>query len=163
LQQDRSRWDQLLIQRGLAALARGEALSARGPYLIQAAITACHARAREPDETDWAKIAELYGELARVMPSPVVELNRAVAGPMAEGPEAGLRLVDAPAAEPPLRDYPLLPGARADLLVRLGRLDEAQAEFERAAAMTQNVRHRERLLERAAECGRSVTGRESSR
>jgi predicted RNA polymerase sigma factor len=162
LQQDRSRWDQLLIQRGLTALARGEALGgARGPYLIQAAITACHARAREPDETDWAKIAELYGELARVMPSPVVELNRAVAVSMAEGPEAGLRLVDALAAEPSLRDYHLLPSARADLLVRLGRLEEAQVEFERAAAMTQNVRHRERLLERAAECGRSLDARES--
>jgi RNA polymerase sigma factor (sigma-70 family) len=161
LAQDRSRWDKLLIERGLAALARGEALGgARGPYLLQAAITACHARARMAEETDWKRIASLYGELAEIMPSPVVELNRAIAVSMAEGPEAGLALVDALAGEPSLRDYHLLPSARANLLVRLGRFEEAQAEFERAAAMTQNLRHRQRLLERAAASGRSASGRD---
>jgi len=153
LAQNRARWDQLLIRRGLAALARAEALTkTRGPYLIQACITACHARAATPESTDWPRIAALYAELAALQPSPVIELNRAVAVSMAEGPEAGLRLVDALLAEPALRNYHLLPSARADFLARLGRFAEAQAEFERAASLTQNARQRERLLERAAGC-----------
>jgi RNA polymerase sigma factor (sigma-70 family) len=155
LEQDRGRWDQLLINRGLAALARAEALGGpRGPYVLQAAITACHARARTAADTDWARIAALYSELAALAPSPVVELNRAMAVSMAEGPAAGLALVDALAGAPALAGYHLLPSARADLLVRLGRRDEARAEFERAAALTKNARQRERLLERAAACAR---------
>jgi RNA polymerase sigma factor (sigma-70 family) len=155
LEQDRGRWDQLLITRGLAALARAEALGGRrGLYVLQAAITACHARARVAADTDWPRIAALYGELAALAPSPVVELNRAVAVSMAEGPAAGLALVDALAGAPALAGYHLLPSARADLLVRLGRRDEARAEFERAAALTKNARQRERLLERAAACAR---------
>jgi predicted RNA polymerase sigma factor len=152
LAQDRARWDQLLIQRGLTALERAEALGGGGPYVLQAAITACHARARTPDATDWSRIAGLYAELARIMPSPVVELNRAVAVSMAEGPAAGLARIDALAAEPALQSYHLLPGARADLLLKLGRTREAAEEFRRAASLTQNVKLRERLLARAVEC-----------
>ena len=152
LDQDRARWDQLAIQRGLAALARAEALAAAtpGPYQLQAAIAACHARARAPGDTDWARIAALYGELAARVPSPVVALNRAVAVSMAEGPAAGLALIDALASEPALASYALLPSARADLLAKLGRSAEARAEFERAAALTRNTRLRDRLLARAA-------------
>jgi RNA polymerase sigma factor (sigma-70 family) len=156
LEQDRSRWDRALVERGLATLARAEALGgSRGPYVIQAAIAACHARARLPDHTDWARIAALYGELAELTGSPVVELNRAMAVAMAEGPAAGLVLVDALIATPSLRDYHLLPSARADLLAKLGRFDEARAEFERAAALTRNTRQRDRLRARAAACGSS--------
>jgi predicted RNA polymerase sigma factor len=146
-------WDWVQIERGLAALARAEALGGtRGPYALQAAIAACHARARTPGDTDWGRIAALYGELARVTPSPVVELNRAVAVSMAEGPSAGLALVDALKDEPVLQSYHLLPSARADLLAKLGRMAEAGAEFQRAASLTRNARQRERLLERAAAC-----------
>ncbi len=153
LEQDRGRWDHLLIRRGLAALARAEALGgAQGPYALQAAIAACHARARMPAETDWARIAALYGALAALAPSPVVELNRAVALAMAFGPAAGLALVDALTSEPSLRAYHLLPSVRGDLLVKLGRADEARAEFERAAALTRNARERALLLARAAAC-----------
>jgi RNA polymerase sigma factor (sigma-70 family) len=153
LQQDRGRWDQLLIGRGLAALERAEALAnPRGPYAIQAAISACHARARSPERTDWRQIAALYGELASILRSPVVELNRAVAVSMADGPAAGLALIDALSNEPALSTYHLLPSARADLLERLGRLDEARMEFERAAQLTRNTRNRDRLLARAARC-----------
>ncbi|GAA2795712.1 RNA polymerase sigma factor [Saccharopolyspora taberi] len=152
MDQDRARWDQLLIRRGLAALERAEALGVLGPYGIQASIAACHARATTPEETDWARIAELYGILAAVSPSPVVELNRAVAVSMASGPAAGLELVDALGAEPALRRYHLLPSVRGDLLVRLERFDEARAEFERAAELTGNERERAILLGRAAEC-----------
>jgi RNA polymerase sigma-70 factor, ECF subfamily len=151
LDQNRARWDQLLIRRGLAALARAEQPSAeRGPYVLQAAIAACHARARTGDATDWPRIAELYAELAERTPSPVVELNRAVAVAMAQGPAAGLALVDALTAEPTLRSYHLLPSVRGDFLKKLGRLDEARAEFERAASLTQNARERKLLLDRAA-------------
>ena len=151
LDQDRARWDQLLIRRGLAALERAEALdSAPGPYALQAAIAACHARARTGAETDWARIAALYEALARLTPSPVVELNRAVAVAMAFGPAAGLELVDALAAEPLLAGYHLLPSVRGDLLAKLGRAEEARAEFERAASLTRNARERELLLARAA-------------
>ena len=151
LEQDRGRWDQLLIRRGLAALARAEALSSsHGTYTLQAAIAACHARARTAEETDWARIAELYRELAAQAPSPVVELNRAVAVGMAFGPKAGLDLVDTLTSEPSLQSYHLLPSVRADLLMKLGRVDEARAEFERAASLTRNVREREMLLARAA-------------
>ncbi len=153
LDQDRARWDQLLIRRGLAALARAEALGEPpGWYTLQASIAACHARALDPAETDWARIARLYAELAALVPSPVVELNRAVAVAMADGPQAGLDLVDALASEPSLRGYHLLPGVRADLLVKLGRLDEARPEFERAASLTRNAREREFLLGRARAC-----------
>ncbi len=159
LDQNRALWDQLLIRRGLAALERAEALGgARGPYALQAAIAACHARALAPAETDWAHIARLYAELARLLPSPVVELNRAVAVAMAFGPQAGLDLVEALAAEPSLEGYHLLPSVRGDLLARLGRLDEARAEFERAAALTRNARERALLLGRARACtGGSTT------
>ncbi|MEA2871373.1 MAG: hypothetical protein QOH67_1349 [Hyphomicrobiales bacterium] len=151
LDQNRARWDQLLIRRGLAALARAERLAEeRGPYVLQAAIAACHARARTGDQTDWARIAELYAELAARMRSPVVELNRAVAVSMAQGPAAGLELVDALTAEPTLKSYHLLPSVRGDFLKKLGRLDEARAEFERAASLTQNARERKLLLDRAA-------------
>ena len=156
LDQDRARWDPLLIARGLAALDRAEKLGgALGPYALQAAIAACHARARTPAETDWARIAALYDALAQLMPSPVVELNRAVAVGMAFGPAAGLELVDALTAEPSLRTYHFLPSARGDLLAKLGRLEEARSEFERAASLTQNARERDLLLERAAACSRS--------
>jgi len=148
--QDRSRWDHLLIRRGLAALARAEALSQPlGVYALQAAIAACHARARTPDETDWKRIVALYDALVEVTGSPVVELNRAVAVSMAFGPAAGLELVDALSEEPALRAYHLLPSVRGDLLVKVGRLEEARAEFERAAALAQNARERELLLRRA--------------
>ncbi|MFI1178372.1 RNA polymerase sigma factor [Streptomyces sp. NPDC020799] len=154
LDQDRGRWDHLLIRRGLAALARAEELGgAHGPYALQAAIAACHARARTAEATDWARIAALYATLAERVPSPVVELNRAVAVTMAEGPSAGLALVDALSSEPALRDYHLLPSVRGDLLFRLGRLAEARTEFERAAGLTRNERERVLLLRRAAECG----------
>ncbi|HET9768098.1 MAG TPA: RNA polymerase sigma factor [Thermoanaerobaculia bacterium] len=153
LDQDRGRWDQLLIRRGLAALARAEALGgARGPYALQAAIAACHARARTADQTDWPRIAALYAALAEVTPSPIVELNRAVAVAMAFGPAAGLEIVDGLVSEPTLAGYHLLQSVRGDLLFKLGRLDAARAEFERAAAVTRNARERELLLERAAAC-----------
>jgi RNA polymerase sigma factor (sigma-70 family) len=156
LDQDRGRWDQLLIRRGLAALARAEALGgARGSYALQGAIAACHARARTGDATDWRHIAELYGELAELAPSPVVELNRAVAVGMAAGPAAGLELVDALVAEPTLKAYHLLPSVRGDLLAKLGRADEARAEFERAASLTHNARERALLLDRAAATSRA--------
>jgi predicted RNA polymerase sigma factor len=153
LEQNRARWDQLLIGRGLAALARAESLGgAGGPYALQAAIAACHARARRADHTDWARIASLYGALAVQAPSPVVELNRAVAVGMANGPAAGLALVDALGGEPSLKSYHLLSGVRGDLLMKLGRLDEARVEFRRAAALTRNGRERTLLLARAEEC-----------
>ena len=149
-EQNRALWDQLLIRRGLAALDRADARGGeRGWYALQAAIAACHARARTPDETDWHRIAALYDELARITPSPVVGLNRAVAVAMARGPEAGLALVDALTSESALRNYHLLPTVRGDLLSKLGRLDEARQEFERAAALTRNSRERELLLARA--------------
>jgi len=151
LQQNRARWDQLLIHRGLKALAQAEKLGgARGRYTLQAAIAACHARAREADQTDWLRIAQLYATLAEVAPSPVVELNRAVAVSMADGPAAGLELVDSLVAEPALKTYHLLPTVRGDLLQKLGRNDEARTEFERAASLTRNARERELLLQRAA-------------
>jgi RNA polymerase sigma factor (sigma-70 family) len=160
LEQDRARWDQLLIRRGLAALARAEQLGgASGPYALQAAIAACHARARVAGDTDWARIAGLYAELARVTPSPVIELNRAMAVSMAAGPAAGLELVDALTQEPALANYHFLPSARADLLWKLGRFAEARAEFERAAGMTRNARERELLFDRAAACTRAISGR----
>jgi RNA polymerase sigma-70 factor (ECF subfamily) len=150
LDQDRSRWDPLLITRGLAALERAEALGgANGPYALQAALSACHARARTAAETDWPQIARLYTLLFERLPSPVVALNRAVAVSRAEGPAAGLALLDQLSSEPALAQYALLPSARADLLAQLGRRSEARAEFERAAALTQNMRQRARLLERA--------------
>ena len=152
-QQDRSRWDPLLIQRGLTALARIEKLGgASGPYALQAAIAACHARARTAEDTDWTRIAALYGALLQVMPSPVVELNRAVAVAMASGPGAGLALVDALADEPLLRNYHLLPSVRGDLLSRLQRYDEAHHEFERAASLARNACERSFLQRRAATC-----------
>ena len=151
LEQNRGRWDGLLIRRGYAALLRAEALGKPvGPYVLQAAIAACHARARTAADTDWAAIAALYGSLARLTPTPVVELNRAVAVAMAYGPERGLEIVDAVAADPALRDYHLLPTVRGDLLARLGRTDDARAEFERAAALTRNERERAVLQSRAA-------------
>jgi RNA polymerase sigma factor (sigma-70 family) len=150
LDQDRSRWDQMLIRRGLAALARAERLGdAPGSYRLQASIAACHASAKTADETDWTRIAELYSELSALVPSPVVELNRAVAVGMASGPSAGLAIVDRLMGEPALSKYHLLPSVRADLLKKLGRDDEARAEFERAASMTRNERERMLLLERA--------------
>jgi predicted RNA polymerase sigma factor len=151
LDQDRGRWDQLLIRRGLAAYARAEAVSQMlGPYAVQAAIAGCHARARTADETDWSQIASLYDALVRLTPTPVVELNRAVAYSMAFGPAAGLELVDALASEPSLKSYHLLPSVRGDLLARLSRHDEARLEFQRAAALTRNERERALLLERAS-------------
>ena len=153
LDQDRSRWDQLLIRRGLSALAHAQALGGTiGPYALQAAIAACHARARTPEATDWREIAALYGALVALIPSPVIELNRAVAVGMAEGPQAGLDLVDVLVAEPALKSYHLLPSVRGDLLQKLGRLDEARAEFTRAAEMTRNTRERALLEARAAGC-----------
>jgi RNA polymerase sigma-70 factor, ECF subfamily len=151
--QNRGLWDQLLIHCGLAALERAEKLGgAHGPYVLQAALAACHARAGTPEETDWARIAQLYAELNELTPSPVVELNRAVAIGMAVGPCAGLALVDALTAEPSLQAYHLLPTVRGDLLAKLGRVDEARAEFERAASITRNAREREFLLKRARTC-----------
>ena len=155
LDQDRARWDQLLIRRGLAALAHAQELGgADGPYVLQASIAACHARARTPAETDWASIVGFYGALARLMPSPVVELNRAVALAMLFGPAAGLEIVDALTSEPSLEGYHLLPSVRGALLAKLGRSDEARAEFERAASLTRNARERELLLGRAGACAR---------
>jgi RNA polymerase sigma factor (sigma-70 family) len=156
--QDRGLWDQLLIRRGLAALERAEALDReRGPYTLQAAIAACHARARTPEETDWRRIVALYEALAQLMPSPIVELNRAVAVGMASGPAAALDLIDALASEPSLKSYHLLPSVRGDLLVKLNRHSEARSEFERAAELTQNARERELLLNRARECVRKAS------
>jgi len=153
LDQNRGQWDQLLIHRGLAALERAERLGGTaGTYARQAAIAACHARARTAAETDWKRIAELYDSLAQLMPSPIVELNRAVAHAMAFGPEAGLELIDTVASEPSLKSYHLLPSVRGDFLFKLGRSAEAQAEFERAAGMTRNARERELLLDRARAC-----------
>jgi RNA polymerase sigma factor (sigma-70 family) len=155
MQQNRMLWDRLLIHRGLLALARGEALGERrGPYLLQAAIAACHARAASASETDWVLITALYDELARLTPSPVVELNRAVAVSMAYGPAAGLELTDRLAAQGTLRSYHLLPSVRGDLLAKLGRYHEARGEFERAATLTQNRRESRLLLDRAAACAR---------
>jgi RNA polymerase sigma factor (sigma-70 family) len=156
LDQDRARWDWLLVRRGLAALERMEALGGRGTYAMQARIAACHARARTAEQTDWARIAALYDELSLRAPSPVVELNRAVAHAMAFGPAAGLSLVDAVASSPSLQDYHLLPSVRGDLLFKLGRLEEARAEFERAAGLAQNAPVRRLLAERAAACAARV-------
>jgi RNA polymerase sigma-70 factor (ECF subfamily) len=155
LDQNRALWDQLLIRRGLAALARADSRTdtpggARGRYTLQAAIAACHARALTADATDWRHIAEIYAELALLTPSPIVELNRAVAVGIAYGPAAGLELVDTLTSEPALQGYHLLPSVRGDLLVKLGRFDEARAEFERAAALTRNARERQLLLDRAS-------------
>lgn len=162
LDQDRSRWDQLLIRRGLAALQRAEQLGGEAaPYTLQAAIAACHARARTAAETDWSRIAALYATLAAVAPSPVVELNRAVALSMAQGPAAALPVIDALGDEPSLRGYHLLPSVRGDLLQKLGRYDEARLEFERAAALTRNQRERRLLLRRAAACASSPGERSS--
>ena len=153
LDQDRSRWDQLLIRRGLAALERAGALGGRlGPYVLQAEIAACHARAVTAEETDWPRISALYEALARMTGSAVVELNRAVALSMADGPAAGLALIDQLAELPELSSYHLLPSVRGDLLFKLGRSDEARAEFERAASLTQNEQERALLLSRAADC-----------
>ncbi len=153
LDQNRGQWDQLLIRRGLEALRRTEELGgAARPYALQAAIAACHARAHTPEETDWPRIAALYDALGQLTPSPIVELNRAVAVAMAFGPEAGLEIVDSLTSDPSLKNYHLLSSVRGDLLNRLGRLGEARAEFERAAALTGNVRERNLLLERAREC-----------
>jgi predicted RNA polymerase sigma factor len=150
LEQNRARWDQLLIARGLAALARAQELGgAAGPYALQAAIAACHARARRAEDTDWARIAALYFELSRIVPSPIVELNRAVAVSMAFGPAAGLSIIDTLMSEASLKNYHLLPSVRGDLLLKLGRRDEARVELERAAALTKNERERELLLSRA--------------
>jgi predicted RNA polymerase sigma factor len=157
LDQDRARWDRLLINRGLAALARAEALGgAMGPYALQAAIAACHARARTAGETEWVRIAALYDALAQLAPSPVVELNRAVAVAMAFGPAAGLEAVDELASEPSLKGYHLLPSVRGDFLAKLGRLDEAREEFTRAASLTQNTRERTLLTERARACADGI-------
>ncbi len=157
LDQDRARWDHVLVRRGLAALDRAEQLGGSlGPYALQAAIAACHARAHTAEETDWPRIAALYQTLAQVTPSPVVELNRAVAIGMAFGPAAGLELADALISEPSLKAYHLLPSVRGDLLSKLGRYDEARVEFNRAASLTRNARERELLLERAREVRRSV-------
>ena len=157
LEQDRSRWDQLLIRRGLAALERAEALGgARGPYALQAALAACHARARTAADTDWARIVGLYGTLGEVAPSPIVELNRAIALAMLFGPEAGLKLIDTLKDNPALASYHLLPSVRGDFLAKLGRFDEARAELGRAAALTQNARERALLLARAAACEASA-------
>ena len=153
MDQDRTRWDQLLIRRGFAALERAERLGgARGPCALQAAIAACHARAHTPEETDWPRIVALYGQLAQTAPSPIVELNRAVAVSMAEGPAAALEIVDRLASEPSMKNYHLLPSVRGDLLSKLGRFDEGRVEFESAAALTRNTRERQLLLDRANSC-----------
>jgi predicted RNA polymerase sigma factor len=157
LDQDRSRWDRLLIRRGLAALDSAERLGgAAGPYALQAAIAACHARARTGEETDWPRIVALYDALLEALPSPIVALNRAVAVSFARGPEEALTLVDALSDEPALRQYHLLPGVRGDLLRRLGRLDEAREEFARAASLTDNAPERALLLDRSAAAGREA-------
>jgi RNA polymerase sigma factor (sigma-70 family) len=156
LDQDRARWDQLLIRRGLAALERAAKLTATpGPYALQAAIAACHAQANVPEATDWPRIVNLYAELAKLTPSPVIELNRAVAVAMAHGPAAGLDLIDALISEPSLKSYHLLPAVRGDLLFKLRRFPEAQAEFARAATLTRNARERDLLLARAQACTQS--------
>jgi len=153
LDQNRARWDHLLIRRGLAALERAESLGGpRGPYVLQASIAACHARAKVAEETDWKRIVTLYDELGRVAPSPIVELNRAVALSMAFGPAVGLELINRLSAEPALKNYHLLPSVRGDFLAKLGRFDEARAEMERAADLTQNASERRMLLARAAAC-----------
>ncbi|WP_082779082.1 RNA polymerase sigma factor [Burkholderia sp. PAMC 28687] len=163
MDQDRSRWDPLLIRRGLAALARAEALNARrGPYALQGALAACHARARRAEETDWEQIVALYDALSVVAPSPVVELNRAVAVGMAFGAAAGLEIVDGLAEDAVLRNYHWLPSVRGDLLARLGRHEEARKAFERAASMTRNAREKELLLERAADADKSARGSTSA-
>ena len=161
LEQNRAHWDQLLISRGLAALAQAERLApARRPYTVQAAIAACHARARTAEETDWERIVSLYEELARLQPSPIVDLNRAVAVGMAHGPAAALGLVNALYSEPALKDYHLLPSVRGDLLAKLGRFAEAARDFDRAASLTRNAREQDLLRERAASC---AAGREPAR
>ncbi|HEU4650831.1 MAG TPA: DUF6596 domain-containing protein, partial [Croceibacterium sp.] len=151
--QDRARWDQLLIRRGLAALARAEALGGTGPYVLQAALAACHARAHRAEQTDWQRIAGLYDRLQQAVPSPVIELNRAIAHSMAFGPEVGLELLEAIANAAAIRNYAPLPAARGDFLFRAGRRAEARAQFEAAAALTRNARERSFLLARAAACG----------
>jgi RNA polymerase sigma-70 factor (ECF subfamily) len=162
LDQNRTRWDHVLISRGLDALAKAEALTATpGPYVLQAAIAACHARAHTADQTNWQRIADLYQALAQLTPSPVIELNRAVALSMAQGPAAGLRIVDELTREPALREYHLLPSVRADLLAKLGRFDEARRECERAAGLTRNARERAMLTERAAGFARSAATKPS--
>ncbi len=153
MDQNRSRWDHAAIRRGLTALDKAEALGPPGPYVLQAAIAACHGRAASPEDTDWTRIAAFYQALAAIQPSPVVELNRAVAVGMAEGPEAGLAILDAIAGEPAMKAYHLLPAAQGDMLEKLGRGREARAAFERAAAMTRNERERAVMLKRAADCG----------
>jgi predicted RNA polymerase sigma factor len=153
-EQDRARWDQLLILRGLDALARAEALGGDGPYVLQAALAACHARARKAADTDWPRIAALYDRLRVVMPSPVVDLNRAIAHSMAYGPEAGLLLIDEITDAAVLHNYAPLPAARGDFLFRAGRLAEARSEFNAAATLTRNVRERDFLLARADACNR---------
>jgi len=159
LDQNRARWDQLLIRRGLAALDQAEALGGiAGPYSLQAAIAACHARAPRAENTDWARIATLYAALGALTPSPVIELNRAVAVGMASGPQAGLDLADRLTAEPLLKGYHLLPSVRGDLLQKLGRLEEARAEFERAAGLARNARERKLLLDRAATIATCLDG-----
>jgi predicted RNA polymerase sigma factor len=158
LEQDRGRWDYLLIRRGLTALERADQLGgAFGPYALQAAIGACHARARTPEETDWIRIATLYNSLATLTPTPVVKLNRAVAHGMAYGPETGLVLVDELSSEASLQSYHFLPSARGDLLEKLGRFVEARQEFEHAALLTRNTREREVILARASACARVST------
>jgi len=155
--QNRSHWDQLLVHRGLAAIERANKIGAtRGPYLVQAEIASCHARARTPEETEWARIVQLYAELAELTPSPIVELNRAVALSMTAGAAKGLEAVDSLRSEPSLQSYHLLPSVRGDLLKKLGRLDEARKEFERAASLTRNVRERDLLLERARACAETA-------
>src|SRR5687767_10441725 len=160
LDQDRSRWDQLLIRRGLAALQRAEGPGGMlGSYTLQAAIAACHARAREATDTDWHRIAALYDALAQLTPSPVIELNRAVAVSMAFGPAAGLEIVDELTDEPSLKSYHLLPSVRGDFLFKLERFDEARAEFERAASLTRNTREKALLLERVVACALALSSR----
>jgi predicted RNA polymerase sigma factor len=158
LEQRRARWDQLLIRRGLVALDRAESFDgARGPYVLQAEIAACHARARTAEETDWPRIVALYDALAELTPSPIVDLNRAVAVSMEYGPAAGLELVDALANEPSLKAYHLLPAVRGDFLMKVGRFDEAASELARAASMTRNVPERNLLLERARAAGEAAS------
>jgi predicted RNA polymerase sigma factor len=160
LEQNRARWDQLLIRRGMAALERSIELGgANGVYALQASIAACHARAHTAGETDWERIVALYDLLGRLAPSPVVELNRGVAVAMASGPAAGLAVVDTLTSEPSLRAYHLLPSVRGDLLAKLGRYEEAQQEFERAAGLTRNAREQTLLLGRAANCARELASR----
>jgi predicted RNA polymerase sigma factor len=161
LDQNRALWDRMLIGRGLAALARAEKLAGNGPYVLQASIAACHARARTAGDTDWPRIAALYTELTRRLPSPVVQLNRAVAVGMASGPAEALALVDSLRDDPALAGYHPLPSVRGDLLFKLGRFDEARAEFERAATLTRNARERKILTERAAACVREPAPTES--